>query len=348
MSQESPSSHQAQITSTRDLTDLCEVEDYETGAVLRTTFTFVDADHTVWFGRIDGVRKYDLTGELLRENLRRIPDETVYPAITSGLTIVPNDSDMTDIYIKRPKLLCLDDEEETKLLPRMLAEEADVLEALNLHPHRNLVRYHCCTGARGRIVGLALEKHGTILQYRFEDDPRELDLAACIGGLRVGVKHLHALGYAHNDLNPMNVAMDKDDRPVILDFGSCRKFGEALLSGGTPGWIDEDYSTSAAHQDLSALRRLEVWLEKRRAERRVGEASGGLDGGAVQRLALRKFEDHNRGKSSMPEFLGGSLTLSRRLLEHLFSQKLHKPFPASLTSHQNPAKRGSSPWGLFA
>jgi hypothetical protein len=272
MSQESPS-HRVQITSTRDLTDLCEVEDYETGAVLRTTFTFIDADHTVWFGRIHGVRKYDLTGETLREHLRRIPDETVYPAIDPGLTIVPNNSDVASFYIKRPKFLCLDDEEETKMLPKMLAEEANVLQALKPHPHGNLVRYHGCIGARNRIVGLALEKHDIILQYRFEDDHRELDLAACIGGLQAGIEHLHALGYARNDLNPMNVAMDKDDQPVILDFGSCRKFGETLLSGGTPGWIDEDYSSSAAHQDLSALRKLEAWLGERQAERRVGEAS---------------------------------------------------------------------------
>jgi serine/threonine protein kinase len=218
MSQESSSSRQARINSTRDLTDLCEVEDYETGAVLRTTFTFVDADHTVWFGRIDGVRKYDLTGETLREHLRRIADEKVYPPMTSSLTIIPGDSDMTEFYIKRPKFLCLDGEEETKMLPKMLTEEANVLEALKPHPHRNLVRYHGCIVARDKIVGLALEKHDIILQYRFEDDPRELDLSASIGGLRAGIEHLHTLEYAHNDLNPMNVAMGKDDQPVILDL----------------------------------------------------------------------------------------------------------------------------------
>ena len=158
------------------------------------------------------------------------------------------------------------------MLPKMLAAEAHVLESLKPHAHKNLVKYHGCVSARGRIVGLALEKHDIILQYRFEDDPRELDLSACIGGLRAGIQHLHALGYAHNDLNPMNVAMDRDDRPVILDFGSCRKFGETLLSGGTPGWIDEDFSTTAAHQDLSALLKLEAWLEERQAERRAGEA----------------------------------------------------------------------------
>jgi serine/threonine protein kinase len=90
-----------------------------------------------------------------------------------------------------------------------------------------------------------------------------------MGGLRAGIEHLHSLGYAHNDLNPMNVAMDGGDAPVILDFGSCRKFGETLLSGGTPGWIDEDFSTSGAQQDWRALRKMEVWLWERQAEREI-------------------------------------------------------------------------------
>jgi hypothetical protein len=177
MSQEPPS-HQPNIASARDLTDLCEVKDYETRAVLRTTFTFVDAHHTVWFGQLVGVRKYNIPIERLRESLQRVPDETVYPPITPGLTIIPGDSDVAGYYIKRPKFLCLDDAEETKMLPKMLAEEAAVLESLKQHPHRNLVKYHGCVGARGRIVGLAVEKHEVILQYRFEDDPRDLDVPA--------------------------------------------------------------------------------------------------------------------------------------------------------------------------
>jgi hypothetical protein len=55
---------QVQITSARDLTALCEIEDYKTGAVLCTIFTFVDVRHTVWFGQIVGVWKYSLPVEI--------------------------------------------------------------------------------------------------------------------------------------------------------------------------------------------------------------------------------------------------------------------------------------------
>ncbi|KAK0262699.1 hypothetical protein LTR35_017695 [Friedmanniomyces endolithicus] len=193
------------ILSKRDLTDLCEVEDSETGTVLRTTFTFVDIHDAAWFGQVPGIRKYDLTVEDLRQNLLRVPDDTIYPEVTPGITILPDGSDVKSLFIKRPKLLCLDNPAETELLPKMLLEEAEVLEFLKSRSHKNL-------------------------------------------------------GLAHNDLNPMNIALDKYDRPVILDYGSCRPFGKFLLSGGTPGWIDEDYDTSAPHHDEIALQKIKSWL----------------------------------------------------------------------------------------
>jgi hypothetical protein len=125
-------------------------------------------------------------------------------------------------------------------------------------------------------------KHEIILQYHFKDDPRALDLEASMQGLRAGVDHLYPWSYAHNILNPMNVAMDKNDQPVILDFGSCRTFGETLLSGGSPDWVDEDFSASVAYQDLDALRKSETWLGERRVERRMAKSSEMLVGGGVQ------------------------------------------------------------------
>lgn len=53
-----------------------------------------------------------------------------------------------------------------------------------------------------------------------------------------GVSHLHSLGVAHNDLNPRNILLDENDRPVIFDLGSCKAFGEKLTEGGIPKWND--------------------------------------------------------------------------------------------------------------
>lgn len=255
---------QPQPISKQDFT-ICEVEDSSTGSVLRTTFWFVDAYNSAWFGEVPGVRKYGLDVEDLKRNVRRIPDEVIYPDLKDGLTTITDDHNVKDYYIKRPKLLCLDNSEETQLLPKMLSEEAYVLELLKPHGHPNLVRYYGCISKQGRIAGIVLEKYDVVLQYRFEDDPRALDVDACMNGIRAGIEHLHSLGFAHNDLNPMNIALNKDDQPVILDFGSCRKFGDTLLSGGTPGWIDEDYSASDPHHDESALQKLYLWLRERQS-----------------------------------------------------------------------------------
>lgn len=140
------------------LRNICEVEDYETGAFKRTTFTYVDDQDVAWFGQTPNKRKYDLTVEDLNQLLQRIPDDKIYPLLTSFISTVSN-AGRKNLFIKRPKLLCLDNEQETKLLSRMLLEEAEVLEFLKQHQHPNLIRYHGCTTNRGRITGIALDKH---------------------------------------------------------------------------------------------------------------------------------------------------------------------------------------------
>lgn len=158
---------------------------------------------------------------------------------------VVSEADRKNLFIKRPKISCADNDYEVKLVPRIIFEEAEILEFLKQHRHPDIIRYYGCTVNRNRITGLALDKYRVILRYRYEDVPHDLDIRACMNGIRAGVRHLHSFGLAHNDLNPTNIALDSDDNPVILDFGSCKKFGEELLLGGTYGWIDEDYSISA-------------------------------------------------------------------------------------------------------
>ena len=257
----------ANICSKKDLLSLCEVEDAETGAFKRTTFTYVDDHDRAWFGQTRNKKKYDLTVEDLNRLLERVPDERIYPLKTTTLSLVPEET-RSQFYIKRPKLLCLDNKSEAKLLPQLLLSEAEMLQFLEQIPHPNIIRFHGCTINRGRITGIALKKHSIILQYRHKDVPHPLDIDACMHGIRAGVTHLHSLGIGHNDLNPANIALDFNDNPIILDFGSSRRFGERLLSGGTSGWMDEDYSTSAQCHDESALEKIEAWLRSRAQKQR--------------------------------------------------------------------------------
>ncbi|KAK1091509.1 hypothetical protein LTR48_006163 [Friedmanniomyces endolithicus] len=262
-----PQDDVSDICSKRDLTVLCEVEDAETGAFLRSTYGYIDRSESAWFGRMPDVRKYDLTVEDLKRTLKRIPDEQIYPIATPPIPIVPyRGNEGNSLYIKRPKLTGYDDADIAALVPGLMLEEARLLEFLKTRPHPNLIRYHGCTLKNGRITGIALEKHDVLLLYRYEDRPLPFNATACMDGIQAGVRYLHSLGLAHNDLNPMNILLNEDDKPIIVDFGSCKKFGEHLISAGTPGWIDDEYILSARENDEAALLKIGSWLAAREKE----------------------------------------------------------------------------------
>ena len=55
------------------------------------------------------------------------------------------------------------------------------------------------------------------------------------------MRHLHSLGFIHNDINIANVMfLDDDDVPIIIDFNSCGKEGEERdMKGAIHKWTDE-------------------------------------------------------------------------------------------------------------
>ena len=55
-----PQDDVSDIRSKRDLTVLCEVEDAETGAFLRSTYGYIDRSDSAWFGRMPGIRRFAL------------------------------------------------------------------------------------------------------------------------------------------------------------------------------------------------------------------------------------------------------------------------------------------------
>ena len=238
-----------------DLASLQQVVDDASGTHLRSTFALVGEHDFAWSGHAETSLR-DLTLDEVNRNLERVRDEEIYPLPTLSTSTLPSHGH--DVFIKRPKLH-IDDYLPHGFLAQVLYEEAQVLEFLARHPHPNLVRYLGCMVKRSRITGIALERHATTLQECSRSGFRGLDPQMLIQGLRRGVDHLHALGLAHNDLNPSNIAIGDDNRPVILDFGSCRELGEYLLSAGTPGWADDVY-TSAKENDEIAMKRIANWL----------------------------------------------------------------------------------------
>ncbi|OQN95346.1 hypothetical protein B0A48_18666 [Cryoendolithus antarcticus] len=251
-------------TLTKQDVNLFEVFAADSGAFHRTLFTYVDTDERAWAGQAH-VRKYDLTDEDLRTNLRRIPDDDAFPKMTQDITLLPQHYEASKLFLKRPQIHCLLEEFGGSIVPQMLLEEAQILEFLACHPHQNIVPYHGCVVRRGHITGIGLTRYQKILDHRFYDDASDLDLHRFERQCRDAVSHIHSLGLAHNDLNPSNIALDSNDDPIIIDWGSCKEFGEPLLSAGTPGWIEDDFDVSKKEHDLFALDKIMAWMRAEKA-----------------------------------------------------------------------------------
>jgi serine/threonine protein kinase len=251
------------VYSVRDLSPRYEAfseEDDEHGnpIFLYSSFGYISDEHVAYFGQ-SNLRKCELDQKIIRESLQRLQDEDVYPKAPLNITVVSTPIDET-LFFKRPKLHL--DFLGTGLLPKLMLHEAETMELLLRNPHPHIVRYHGCLIKRGRIVSLVLDRLPITLQHRLEKNARCFNVENCMRKITSAVSHLHSLGRAHNDLTPMNIMVDKCDDPVIIDYGSCQPFGTTLITAGTPGWIDEDFTISAQEHDRIALDKIRVWIEQ--------------------------------------------------------------------------------------
>ncbi|KXT03891.1 hypothetical protein AC579_6237 [Pseudocercospora musae] len=250
-----------QLRSTADV-KMFEAFHFETGAFIRCFYTYFDDEHRAWIGQNTKLRKYDLLLGDIVLSLRKIPDEMAFPEAPEQITMVPL-FDPAKHFVKRPQVHCLSDEFESTLIPQMHIEEARILEYLKQHPHPNIVPYHGCVIKHGRIVGIVLKRlHKTLEQRLRDSDASNLNVEILEKQLRSAIAHIHALGLAHNDLNPSNLALDESDQLAIIDWGSCKELGKELISAGTPGWIDKEYDISKQEHDLTAIDKVISWVRK--------------------------------------------------------------------------------------
>lgn len=261
------------IASWDDLALAYEETDYSTGQHERTIFAAVDDDDTVYFGT-SNLAKRNLCFDVVSSLLKPVPDKDIYPEWTTdknGLTRAQDtntSSSPSPFYIKRPMLAqyaVFKKHNVLKLIPEALLEEAQTMEFLTQHPHPRIVRYHGCRVRRERIVGLVLDQHPHTLTDYVQNEIGTIDKEPFMDALASAIHHLHALGWAHNDVNPGNVLIDPSDLPVLIDFGSARPLGRKLgTSRGTDGWIDssmKDYHTSEVKHDEYAINKIRAWLD---------------------------------------------------------------------------------------
>ncbi len=131
-------------TLTKQDVNLFDVFAADSGTFRRTLFTYVDTDERAWAGEAHNIGKYDLTDQEIRTNLRKILDHDVFPKMTRDITLLPQHSDVTELFLKRPQIHCLLEEFGGSIVPQMLFEEVQVMEFLARHPHPNIVPYHGC------------------------------------------------------------------------------------------------------------------------------------------------------------------------------------------------------------
>jgi serine/threonine protein kinase len=257
------------------VTDLCSICQDDRGAgtdgerVPRTAFAAIDEEENAYFGEKSGISMRELTVDMVRECLRPLSDEEIYPPFPADgdLTVAPDDT--AGFHVKRTAWPTYLDFRGTEFLPKLMLKEARTMDLLAKHPHPNMVGYFGCRVKRGHNTGLVLETFAFphdlgFVKIRPDLFKEVIDKGRVLSGLRPALDHLHSLGLAHNDINPANIMLGNGGEPKLIDFGSCEPFGEHLTSAGTPGWSQAERSqasTSDRANDDYGLGLLEPWLD---------------------------------------------------------------------------------------
>ena len=214
------------VKSIEDLRTLCHQSTLNEDGDLEfsySAFTFVTKGYTVYYGRSSNKL---LTLETINKSLERVPDEDVYPMAPSHMTSVTKADSSS--FFKGPMLTFYVELGGSGQIAKALLQEAEVLELLQRKPHSNVIGYHGCQVHQGRIVGLLLERHPCTLAERLRNGGHDLDLDLGFEGIKSGVRHLHSLRLAHNDIKPSNIMVSEDNTWIVNDLGSCRPVGESL------------------------------------------------------------------------------------------------------------------------
>ena len=96
-------------------------------------------------------------------------------------------------------------------------------------------------------------------RYDLRTDTEKLEVLGDMKVITEEVKLMHSVRLAHRDLKPENVMMDKDGRPIMVDFGfTTPNFDLARTNAGTPLYMDYLIYQKKANGQLSDLYALAI------------------------------------------------------------------------------------------
>jgi serine/threonine protein kinase len=230
--------------------------DQDDDIVFDHTRLILRRDNEYFYARTDW-RILDLhpsAADISQLELNKIPMENVWPPMDPRFTPAP-DPLPPNCYVKQPSLLYYSDTPASLEPARQVLAEVEACEVLQQHPHPNIAQYFGCVTMDGKITGLCFHKYPITLSQKLKE-ATPFDKAFCLEGIESGVRHMHSLGLIHNDLNPRNIMMD-GERPVIIDFDSCKREGDELgLKAGTSGWELEGIIYAKPENDYFGLSKI--------------------------------------------------------------------------------------------
>lgn len=194
-----------------------------------------------------------------------IPLDFIFPTFDENIfTRAPNPP-LDGFFIKCANTLAYAiDGKRDNSISELIYYEAIACEDLLRHPHPNIAQYFGCQVINNRIVGLCFKEYQETLNERLEHDCNTIGIEKCLTDIRMGIAHMHQVGYAHNDINPRNVMFDSDGKAVLIDFDSCRPLGNKLgRKSGTKGFYIKSATTSEKQNSYYGLAMIERNLKER-------------------------------------------------------------------------------------
>jgi hypothetical protein len=247
----------------KDFTICNKVDEFNDTDECLSTYTLVmmvDQDsYAAWIGTVNAPRD-QVSLEQAVNCLSRIPDKAIYPPVPPDMQVVAT-SDFT--WLKRPLIHAYSKKDPANWTADAFLDEIKAHQLVEEHPHRTLVKFKGCLEKDGLVVGVLQKRYPTALNFRVEARSQPpYSATAFYDDIEAGLRHLHSLGFAHNDLNPANVMVEAEDRPIIIDLGATRPLGQVLHQGGTPGWCDGFQMTSCVANDEIGLRLRKEYLQE--------------------------------------------------------------------------------------